>query len=512
MSYRVIVADDEDVIRKGIVQLVDWEKLGCQVVKECSNGLQVLEYLKKNPAEIVITDIKMPKMTGIELMKAIGETYQKVQVVVLTAYSDFDYAQKALRYGAVDFVVKNDFITDLPKAVEAAVKRSEEAKAQDELNEEEYRNIQGYILETLALTRTLNDPEDISRFGLDQKYYCVCSCEITGSEYQAEPDNTVQMLKNFLSGIEKTHPYYIVNIHETGMAFIISSAKDIGLSLQEITSLCGEILRIVEEFMRIDIKFGISSVIDDVHQLPKAFQESVTALSRSAKSGNEIILYVEDPPAGNTANLNLYSAKVVECLFTQPVAEAETYLENMKQEIIDTHYPFDKAKIKAINLCAAVFGKFGEAYVHDEVEQMENDVYSQINQSTTLYSLFQTCSETIRKLDHMASGGMEKHYLIGQIDRFIRANYQRNLTLQEIADQIHISSAYVSRLYRNKTGITVTEAINQIRIDHAKLLLENPVYKVYEIAGMVGFEDAAYFTNVFTKYVGCSPSEYRNRK
>lgn len=129
-----------------------------------------------------------------------------------------------------------------------------------------------------------------------------------------------------------------------------------------------------------------------------------------------------------------------------------------------------------------------------------------------LYTLFQVCGEMLEEVGRLTGNRMEKHYLIDQIDRFIRKNYQNNITLQDIADAVHVSSAYVSRLYRNKTGITITEAINNIRIEQAKLLLEQSSWRVYEVAQQVGFEDAAYFTNVFTKRVGCSPSEYRNHK
>ena len=121
MKYKVIVADDEDVIRKGIVYLIDWDKLNCEIVQECTDGLQVLKYLEKNTADIVITDIKMPKLSGIELMEEIDKKHKGLKMILVTAYTDFEFARKALRYGAVDFVVKNDIITDLIKVLGCGV-------------------------------------------------------------------------------------------------------------------------------------------------------------------------------------------------------------------------------------------------------------------------------------------------------------------------------------------------------------------------------------------------------
>lgn len=162
MKYKVIVADDEDVIRKGIVYLIDWDKLNCEIVQECTDGLQVLKYLEKNTADIVITDIKMPKLSGIELMEEIDKKHKGLKMILVTAYTDFEFARKALRYGAVDFVVKNDIITDLPKAVKKAVWQYETEKKErekEQISEREYQNIQGYVLESLLLSKALNSPE-----------------------------------------------------------------------------------------------------------------------------------------------------------------------------------------------------------------------------------------------------------------------------------------------------------------------------------------------------------------
>lgn len=515
MKYKVIVADDEDVIRKGIVYLIDWDKLNCEIVQECTDGLQVLKYLEKNTADIVITDIKMPKLSGIELMEEIDKKHKGLKMILVTAYTDFEFERKALRYGAVDFVVKNDIITDLPKAVKKAVWQYETEKKErekEQISEREYQNIQGYVLESLLLSKALNAPEDIERYGLNDRSYCVCSCEVALLDKKWDLQAIVQMLKNFLDIIENKHDYHIVNVHSSGMSLIISEPKETGLALRDVTTMCGEILRLVDELMGINIKFGVSTIIHDVTELSRTFHEAAMALSRAADSGNEIILYVEESESSGASHLNEYGTKITDALFDKNPNAAKELLEQMKQEITDIRYPLHKAKIKMINLCSAVFRRFGEIYVSDTAEDMESRFYLRISQSTTLYSLFQVCREMIDETNQVISGRLEKHDLVDQISRYISANYQSNITLQDIADQIHISSAYVSRLFRNKTGITITEAINRARIDQAKLLLGNPEYKVYEIAQMVGFEDAAYFTSVFTKYVGCSPSEYRSQK
>ena len=512
--YRVIVADDEDIIRKGIVKLVDWTGMDCEIVAECRDGQQVLDFLEQNEADILVTDIKMPKMDGLRLLECLEERKSRCQSVVLTAYSEFSFAQKAIRCGAADYVIKNDFITELPKAVECAKERLKTAakKRQKEQAAGDDKNVQCYLLETLSLSRALQSPEDVERYGLTGRWYCVCSCEITQHDPELDTDKTVQMLKNFLNTIVNRHTYYIVNVHAAGMTLIISESAQKGLRQQQIISMCAEILRIVEEFMRIDIKFGVSSVVKDVFLLPAAYKESVKALSRSAKSGNEIVLYEEEekePQRKNRARLERQGTKVLDAVFSQGEEEIDLLLEEMKQHIIEDRLPFHQVKIKMINLCSAVFRKFGESYISESVELLEDGVYQDIDRSTTLYSLFEIGKDAIRAVSAAAKRQYEKYYLVGQIENYIQENYRQNFTLKDIADAVHISATYVSRLYRNKTGSTITDAINKIRIEHACAFLRNPTYKIYEVAQMVGFEDAAYFTNVFAKYMGQSPSKYR---
>lgn len=109
--YNVIVVDDEKNIREGITELIEWEKLGCKVCASMQNGAQVLKYLaeEKNHVDIIITDIKMPIMDGMELIEALNESFPDIKVVILTAYGDFTYAQQAIKFQVADFVVKNEF-------------------------------------------------------------------------------------------------------------------------------------------------------------------------------------------------------------------------------------------------------------------------------------------------------------------------------------------------------------------------------------------------------------------
>lgn len=339
--YRVIIADDEEIIRNGVVQLIDWAKLECVVVRECASGSEVLTYLEDHEADILITDVKMPEIDGIRLLEKIHEKNLNISVVLLTAYSDFSSAQSAIRYGAVDYVVKNDFIEDLPRAIglakEEAERRKRENQKPEGFNE---ADVAGYILETLALSKMLSRSSDIAKYGLNRYDYCVCSCEILDFAHAPVTDKNVQMLKNFMNTIVNRHKYYIVNIRPDSLTLIICEEKDAGLCAEEIAVMCNEILRIVDEFMRVNLKFGVSTVVRDVEQLGAAYNESVQALARCASRGNEVIFYVEESGMGITEDINSYIPKITDCLFQKDLLEAERHLEEMKEVVAQGGVPF----------------------------------------------------------------------------------------------------------------------------------------------------------------------------
>ena len=114
---KVLIVDDERNIREGITKLIDWESLGCEVVGAVANGVSALDFIKGNEVDLVVTDIKMPAMDGLELSKHICEDFPHIKVIILTAYSEFDMAKKAISFRVSDFIIKNEFMDELPKAV-----------------------------------------------------------------------------------------------------------------------------------------------------------------------------------------------------------------------------------------------------------------------------------------------------------------------------------------------------------------------------------------------------------
>ncbi|MDO4276483.1 MAG: response regulator [Eubacteriales bacterium] len=508
--YQVVIADDEKSIRNGIVCLVDWNALDCQVAGECSNGTQVLEILKDRRVDIVVSDIKMPVMDGLELAKCMQKEYPDVAVIILTAYSDFNFAKEALQCSVYDYIIKNEFMTQLPEAVEkltSRLKKKASCKKKEQLNE---KSMKAYLLESLVLGKILPVENGIETYGLGKKMYCVCCCRFAYEEEEREKPNILKAMENFLGMASVSFEHYFINTSVENMTILFVRDGQEAFEVKDILILFSEILHIAEEFMRVHIKVGISNVFP-AEKLHQGYEEAREALFTIISPGNEVALYsARHTEGGRYDSFSKSGSEAVKLLFEKDYTRADEKLREQQEWLVNGAFPLETVRANVINFCAMVFCSLDEKYEVEDLQKMETEIYNRIYGSDTLYNLIKICDEIFgwaKKI--LETDSLDKHYLVQMIDDYIKKNCCQNISLQQISEEIHVSASYISRLYKKKTGMTLTAAINHLRLQRAKELLDGSTYKIYEIAQMVGIEDAGYFTNLFIKYEGCSPSEYR---
>lgn len=508
---RVLVADDEDVIRKGIVQLVDWPAFGCEVVEECRSGKEVIEYLKNNSIDILVTDIRMPEMDGIRLLEYLQQNHEDIFSIVLTAYSDFIYAQKALRYGAVDFVVKTDFLEELPKALAKAVNQIESSKnnsskytANSEYNQRQY------MLETLSCGGILIVEQDLEALSLGKLWYTVCKSELM---YHSTHGRETEILQNIISLLESTcngMEFYVVNTAPTYFSLIFVSETEDDILSSTIKPLLENIVRISKEILKINIKFGISRTVFGHQNLLNACNMAETALANTSAHEKNCIIYTGEDYTPEQVDFLSEFTYISDNLFSPGGSSALARLKELKLRLIEKRIDLNSIRLNMTAFCSLVINRYREHNLLPGTID-ERALFSGLNSCKTIDSVFTICEELIVKTaSQLNKNQNEKNYLIAHINQYIQNHYTENITLQDISEAIHISTAYISRVYKSSTGSTITDAINKLRIEKSKRLLKESTKRIYEIAYEVGYDEAAYFATVFAKYTGISPSEYRN--
>lgn len=519
--YQVVVVDDERNIRNGIVELIDWQDIGCEVVESFSNGRDVLQYLQRENAEvaIVVTDIQMPIMDGITLLKKLQEQYPDVVTIVLTAYSDFKYAQQAVKYDAVDFVVKNDFLLELPAAIEKA--KSVLAYRQRGRGHQNSQLGKPDELEQIKLlTRIARWPEEVSAqeaqlVDFQQFQYCICACELKYYDKERQKENSIKILENFLAISIKNYQHLVVTLEETYFLIVIRIPREDLCAYQVIIQQFHEILFLVEEFMRLDMKLGISNVMESVSGAATAYQQAIEALACHCDTGNELKLYcnVLAQHVGEKTELDMeqFIGKLGDLALSGKKEQALEQLPVLKNWLDLSQKSFEQCKMEVLIICAALLRKMMKQDFAGDYHQEEQTLYQKIDSVKTLFSLLEICRKTVETVaDACSEKLVSKSTLIGNVNQYILQNYASGITLQDISAKLFVNSSYLSRVYKKQTGNTITDTINLYRVKVAKQLLREHDCKIYEVCSLVGIDNPAYFTRVFIKYAGCTPTEYKD--
>ncbi|MHC1748272.1 MAG: response regulator [Cellulosilyticaceae bacterium] len=535
--YRVIVIDDERYIRSGIVSLIDWRALECDVIAECANGLEGLEYIKNNQVDIIVCDIKMPGMDGLKLSEYVKEYSTQSKMIILTAYQEFEYAQKAIKNGVVDFIIKTDFMEELPKSIQKVIKIiEEERKVKVHINQlkEKIHNNQEDLKDKVIMDLLKGSWVDIKNTnwlieegGIHTKSYYIITMELGNEKIEVtktredknkpDPKNGFfNTIKNFVTMVFKEYDYTILPMENNLIATIIYMKENQKENIKSLIVLCNEILFVIEEFMRFSVKIGISNRHDKIDDFNLAYIEALSALGKLFENHNSIGIYDSEKDSGEQEvrlDVEVYIQKIEDSIKQCLEDEARKELKQFIKEIANSNVSFEQAKTYLLMIalgCLRITANYD--ILQEEYNLKEINLYQQINQSKSLDTLYQIADAHLTHVIGIAKKqGGRLNNIVREINYYIAQNYNKNLTLNMIASHLHVSSSYLSKVYKKETGESVIEALNKYRIEVAKGMLKQPDIKIFEVGEAVGIEDPAYFTHVFTKFVGVSPKEFKTR-
>lgn len=527
-----MVVDDEPVIRKGMITFINWESLGCTIVFEASNGIDAIEYVKlNNPVDIIITDVIMPGMDGIDLAKYIYENYTNIKIIILTAFADFSYAKLAIKYNVVDFVVKTNPFETIPESILKAQKLIEsqkdkekeiemlESRINDNLSEICENFIKDIINGIVINHNVIASKAKVLNMNLDDYFLVVYEINNTSEDnvdnYPEEHNKFIFSIKNFLSLAFKDYRHYTTIMNKNLLITIVSFNKySSSRCLQSLLITCNEILSTAEGFMKFTLNIGISSIHKYIVELPKAYLEAHEALSESFYNDNQVSVYLpkNDMPVSSRAiNIYKYTDQIISKIQSGIHSDAISLLLELFREYQNNKEPIENVRVLSMLICSQCFRILANYNLNiQDYTSDETNIYKQLQESKSINTLSSIICKIIKSTSRIISANKEQYnYLVIQVNTYIYDNYNTNIRLQSIADYVHVNSSYLSRLYKKETGESIVDAINKYRIEVSKKLLKDSSNRVFEIAASVGIEDPAYFTHVFTKLVGMSPKEYK---
>lgn len=532
--YKVMIADDEHIIRRGVFSLIDWEELGCEVIKEAANGSEVCEFLQAESVDILVCDIRMPGKSGLEVSEWIQREKIPVKIIFLTAYSDFEYARQALHYGVKDYVVKTDYIEMLPEAVKKVIAEIEKER----YHAAEWKDVRGKLEDSMVMLQeklvinlingALQEEKEIGeqaawcRFPRSP-FYLVNFIFSTGSIWKIDGDRrekTLRAVRNFIHlGLSdyraltvpvKNTDFVALVFHEKG-----KEAEEL-LFYQKLVRDLFDLQTALKDTLDIAVHICVGELRRDIPQMYEAYRSvHERNMCSCFFDRHEIAGEKSREKELETGELEGKVRTLLENLEQGFYSEAQEGIREFEEEIMTGKYSPETVKSRAIDICCVcrriLEKKGGDIFGSNRHHLPEYQKISGCRRAKELRNLLEEAVSAAAKAKEGESW-TEYSPLVRECMEYVRLHYCEKINIASAAEALHVNKSYLGTVFKKETGVSIVETITKYRLDKAMELMRQTEYKLFEISERVGFEDPAYFTNVFIKYIGMSPSAYRTRK
>lgn len=524
--YSIIIVDDESRIRDTIKNLIPWNNYGFEIVGVAENGLDALSILDEKPIDVVITDIKMPYMDGIELIKKIREKNPITTVVILSGHDEFSYAQTAIKLNVTEYVLKpvskNDII-ELLKKIKKDLDNEIAEKNDRERLESLYANIipamKEKIINEIYLGNIDTVLNQINEYNLPNNYdyYITCIIDPANSE---NSNLNLYTIKDIINTNLKKNPNIIQSVLNNSLVLTFYY-KDTGATEIERPLFKKRILKHIEEinqyiqfYTKTNCNIGISKINEDFNNLQISYKQCIDALNYKLFYKDQNIFFIEDlePKSSIDITSNEQDTYIEKLLTSIKLSN-----RNEIKEAIDSLYsnqdicnPLD---MESLNL--KILSSITNLALSYNIKLSSySSIIKEITKGKTISTTLTLIEEIATDLNKRIQAKRESSNIkfVEDAKRIIETHYQdKNFNQDIICDILGVSNAYFSTTFKKETKIPFTKALVIARINQAKKLIDQGNYKSYQIADKVGFSDSNYFSFCFKKITGDSPSAYKQK-
>lgn len=535
MKLKMIIADDEYNVREGLKDVVEWDKLGIEVAATAADGPELLDLCTRLQPDIVVTDIRMPELDGLQAADYLRSSGSSVRIVIISGVQDFHYAKTALNLKADGYILKPIKVDELETVMLEVVESVRRERSREEREQRLKQQLQDNLpalrerfLAGLASGMFRGEEELESKlrfFGLsDYAEGSVIAAALTIDDYEeaverfSEENRQLIMfsVSNILEEIAQRHRSVIVfSPHEN--QFVALFFHQEGLAVRHMDIL-QEMLDSTSTYLKMSLSAGVGNTVDRVVDVRYSCLEAKLALEYRFFTGNGAILPIGDFSESRVhidfSRIYDQQNKLIHNMKLGKVEEVGVTITEIFEEIgKDCSYPISYVQsvgVEMINMASRAFHEMGEnaEAVFPDLPEVIIELYRQHHISDLIgrmQGIFRTVTQFFLRKNNRKNSG-----IINKIKAIIDRSYMENVTVGRLAEEVYLSPNYISLIFRQETGTTVTEYVTRVRMEAAKELLKSPDLKVLEVAEMIGYENATYFSTVFKKYTGMHPQKYRS--
>jgi len=543
--YKLILVEDEEDVREGIVGQIDWEKYGFEVVDQAENGREAADSIDRLLPDVVVTDIQMPFMNGLQLAEWIRSKHPNTKIIILTGYDEFEYAQRAIKLQIDEYVLKPfsaqeliDILIKVREQIEAEIAEKENVYVLSEHYRKSLPVLREQFLSSLVSRRLrlTEIAEKSEEYGIN----------LSGELFQASVISVDYIRGGGIPGTEGTRPvslrdtgdrnlqlFAVLNIaeeicmkHGFGKVFIhrddivmlsVSSERDEAEITSRTFAILEEIRQNVDRYLKLTVTAGAGTVCESPAMLFTSFSDALQALDYRLILGNNRVIWIEDVET-RSGRLLAYDELTEQALIRTIKLGTVQELTDMINELFGgldvDQVSTQDYQIFLLEIITSILRVAKES--GSDTTEIFGARFSSLMDMNRFNNMGEAkqwiISVCTRLMDNIATERQSSYkLLIEQAKEYIRAHYEESdISIGKVCQHLHISTGYFSSIFKKEMKMTFVSYLLQIRLEAAKEMLRSTELKAFEIAEKIGFADPNYFSFCFRKKYGQSPKEYKN--
>jgi len=505
--YSVLLVDDEPAVREGMRILIPWEERGFRIIGEAENGRTGLDLITTYQPDLVLTDIKMPGFDGIKMVQIARKNGFKGHVIILTGYSEFDFARKAVDLGVCSYLLKPVDEDELDNLVQKIAGELKENHRIDRIISHSSMEVKERVIRNLVRGKDVDSVllEDNLPGWKNKTTFISVELVLSGGENRKNWEEITPYLRDIVQGLEFTE---LLEVHQ-GLLILFAGKQN-----ASILEIIQRLIQNVERNYALQLFAGIGEPVSHIDSLARSCNSSEVICNKFFHySGSRQILsfleatvdehfdydYCREMLDSNhfIELIQAYNVKDLEALYDTilPVLRSSCLQESEIIRLIVT---------TAIEIKDALSIKYSD--IKDQKEMLEtmlDHMMHALNLDVLIEHLKTMIDEILQIL-----GPTGSRHVVQRLILYIDKNYAEDLKLETLGELFHYNSAYLGKLFKDEIGQSFNTYLDTVRINNAKILLEEGNMKVYEVASAVGFRNVDYFYSKFRKYVELSPRQY----
>jgi len=499
---KVLIADDDVYTREGLVESIDWEDFGVHEVLQVEDGAEALRMATIHRPEIVITDIRMPKLNGIEFAERLCAACPDSKLLFISGYMDVAYLKSAIRLAAVDYVEKPIRLPEIEEAIRKTIRFIQQERERHILLDQKLE-LERTKLANALRTQSLGLDEirricEAARFPTDGSFVCMVVSrwdqEGKGCPITSPNDWGSYAAAALTEQLDQNRQLMIVPLR---------NPKERGAVLHTAERLCGS---------RSEIRIGVGSVVSQVDEVPRSFLESELALELTFyRYQTSMIVFDKSSWAPNTLKGDVY-LEFYHYLKQSP-HELAGWMESFCNRLMNGGYmPRSRILSWFLSFAHAMLSERGGLLMASDKVYQFHEIENHLNACRSMQEVKQYILGMCRAYRKEAEEVSPYSYVIRTVMSYISRHCSNpDMDIREIADHVHLSPAHLGMLFKQETGITMKQYLNDYRLELAKRLVAGEHFKMAEISRMCGYASPGYFAKVFKSFTGLTPVEYRKK-